>query len=216
MIRQAHSYLAGAISGTALIAMAVVACVVLVSAQAFKDWPIPGLASGGQEEVSIETAKPAPAGSAPAASATQVPNAGSTAGTQGPAGGSGSSQSTAIAEQESPGVPAPSGQGGSTKPDSGGGSSPAPSSPSPNSTAGAGSQPGQSKTETRSPSAAATETVDEVVEQVDGAVGGALEETGVPQATRGITNGLAGPTSPAGRLLDDTATTVEGLLGHDN
>jgi hypothetical protein len=41
MIRQAHSYLAGAVSGAALIAAAVVVFILLlVSTQAFKDWPI--------------------------------------------------------------------------------------------------------------------------------------------------------------------------------
>ena len=43
MVRQAHTYLVGAVSGTALIAAAVVAFVLLVSAQAFRDWPLPGL-----------------------------------------------------------------------------------------------------------------------------------------------------------------------------
>ena len=49
MIRQAHTYLAGAVSGTALIAVAVVAFVVLVSVQALRDWPLAGLGGGGDD-----------------------------------------------------------------------------------------------------------------------------------------------------------------------
>ncbi len=47
MIRQAHTYLAGAVSGTALIAVAIVAFVLLVSAQAIRDWPLGGLGFAG-------------------------------------------------------------------------------------------------------------------------------------------------------------------------
>ena len=43
MIRQAHTYLAGAVSGTVLIAVAVAVFVVLVSVQAARDWPFAGL-----------------------------------------------------------------------------------------------------------------------------------------------------------------------------
>ena len=49
MIRQAHTYLAGAVSGTALVAAAVVAFVLLVSLQALKDWPLAGISVGGGE-----------------------------------------------------------------------------------------------------------------------------------------------------------------------
>ena len=46
MIRQAHTYLAGAVSGTVLIAVAVAIFVMLVSIQAAKDWPVAGLVGG--------------------------------------------------------------------------------------------------------------------------------------------------------------------------
>ena len=46
MIRQAHTYLAGAVSGTALIAAAVAIFVLLVSVQAARDWPFAGLVGG--------------------------------------------------------------------------------------------------------------------------------------------------------------------------
>ncbi len=42
MIRQAHTYLVGAVSGTALIAAAVATFVMLVSLQALRDWPLAG------------------------------------------------------------------------------------------------------------------------------------------------------------------------------
>ena len=47
MIRHSQSYLFGAISGTALIAAAVVFFVLFVSAQALRDWPIGDLSIGG-------------------------------------------------------------------------------------------------------------------------------------------------------------------------
>ena len=49
MIRQAHTYLAGAISGTALIGAAVVAFVLLVSLGALRDWPLAGIGGGGED-----------------------------------------------------------------------------------------------------------------------------------------------------------------------
>jgi hypothetical protein len=59
MIRQAHSYLAGAVSGAALIAAAVVVFIaLLVSAQAFKDWSIPS--SAGNQAATPSARQPAP------------------------------------------------------------------------------------------------------------------------------------------------------------
>ena len=43
MIRQAHTYLVGALSGVVVIGIAIAAFVVLVSAQVFHDLPIPAL-----------------------------------------------------------------------------------------------------------------------------------------------------------------------------
>ena len=58
MIRQAHTYLAGAISGTALVAGAIVVFVLLVSVQAAKDWPLSGLVGGGGDSGSVSSAQP--------------------------------------------------------------------------------------------------------------------------------------------------------------
>ncbi len=58
MIRQAHTYLAGAVSGTALIAAAVAIFVILVSVQAARDWPFRGLVGDGGETASSRQAGP--------------------------------------------------------------------------------------------------------------------------------------------------------------
>ena len=56
MIRQAHTYMAGAMSGATLIGVAIAAFVLLVSAQVFQSWPIPGL-GGGEGEVHVSDAR---------------------------------------------------------------------------------------------------------------------------------------------------------------
>src|SRR3954452_22722873 len=56
MIRQAHTYLAGAVSGTALVAAAVVAFVMLVSFQALRDWPLAGISLGGDDSAATPSA----------------------------------------------------------------------------------------------------------------------------------------------------------------
>jgi hypothetical protein len=52
LIRQAHTYLVGALSGVVVIGIAIAAFVVLVSAQVFHDLPIPALSSSDQKAVS--------------------------------------------------------------------------------------------------------------------------------------------------------------------
>src|SRR4051794_24438896 len=76
MIRQAHTYLAGAVSGTALVAAAVVAFVLLVSFQALRDWPLAGIGIGGDDTATTGPSNP---GSGSAASA-ETGGAGATAG----------------------------------------------------------------------------------------------------------------------------------------
>ena len=53
MIRQAHTYLAGAVSGTALVAAAIVVFVLLVSVQAVKDWPLSGLVGRRRQRLGL-------------------------------------------------------------------------------------------------------------------------------------------------------------------
>src|SRR4051812_1555013 len=66
MIRQARTYLVGAMSGASLIAAAIAVFVLLVSTQVFGDWPIAGLVGGGDANVSTakEVAAPVAGGAA--------------------------------------------------------------------------------------------------------------------------------------------------------
>jgi hypothetical protein len=208
MIRQAHAYLAGAVSGTALIAAAVVVFVLLVSAQAFRDWPIPGL-GGSNDRASITTGSSAKGAGAPTASSTSTGAAAAKGGVVG--GGSGSTSPTGLAAQQdgarggnsgSANSPAASGTNqGSGSATGGGGNSGSPSNGNGN---GTGS----------SPSATITGTVNDTVDQVDDSVlGGALQDTGVTHVTQGVVNGVAGPDSTVGQTVDKAAGAVGGLLG---
>lgn len=57
MIRQAHTYLVGALSGVVVIGIAIAAFVVLVSAQVFHDLPIPALSSSDQKAAAVSQNK---------------------------------------------------------------------------------------------------------------------------------------------------------------
>lgn len=57
MIRQAHTYLVGALSGVVVIGIAIAAFVVLVSAQVFHDLPIPALSSSDQKPAAVSQGK---------------------------------------------------------------------------------------------------------------------------------------------------------------
>src|ERR1700761_9518442 len=59
MIRQAHKYLVGALSGVTLIGIAIAVFVVLVSAQVFHDWPIAALSSH-DDQAAVAPAKALP------------------------------------------------------------------------------------------------------------------------------------------------------------
>ena len=59
-----------------------------------------------------------------------------------------------------------------------------------------------------------TETVNDTVNQVDQtALGGTLGETGVTEVTEGVVNGVVGPESTVGKVVDETVEAVGGLLG---
>lgn len=88
MVRQAHAYLVSAVSAATLIAVAIAAFVVLVSAQVFKDWPI-GVLGDGTETAAVSDASPvsSPSGLAVAAPKTVNPAAApTTTGTAGQGG----------------------------------------------------------------------------------------------------------------------------------
>jgi hypothetical protein len=57
MIRQAHTYLVGALSGVVVIGIAIAAFIVLVSAQVFHDLPIPALSSSDQRAAGLSQGK---------------------------------------------------------------------------------------------------------------------------------------------------------------
>ncbi|MET0559166.1 MAG: hypothetical protein ABW065_10910 [Solirubrobacterales bacterium] len=77
MIRQAHTYLVSAMSGATLIAIAIAAFVVLVSAQVFRDWPLAAL---GDDSGGASVSKARPLGDANAAGAVGTTTAASKAG----------------------------------------------------------------------------------------------------------------------------------------
>ena len=73
MIRHSQSYLFGAISGTAVIAAAVVFFVLFVSAQALRDWPIGDLhLGGGNGSTAVSPAESLGAGGATNAAAASL------------------------------------------------------------------------------------------------------------------------------------------------
>ncbi len=233
MIRQAHTYLVGAVSATGLIAAAVVAFVVLVSLQALQDWPLVALGGGsGTDSSSVAPARPiapglTPGGSGRGASASGAPGEGArhSSGVRG--GGSGSPR-VGAAPGGAPVAAAPGGE--AALPGGGGGTAGSPT-PSPGSgssggsaSSGGGSGGGTAKAKpsgggnvTSSPSHTATSTVDDAVSGIDQATGGALGDTGVTKATEEVVDGVAGSESTVGKTVDKTVEkaqeTVGGLRG---
>jgi hypothetical protein len=236
MIRQAHTYLVGAVSGTALVAAAMVAFVLLVSFQALRDWPLAGISIGGDD--SVATGPSTPVGGS-AASPAETGGAGATAGpvvAKGPTPDGDrratGKQDNRVAVEASPtaatGSPTaeapssgPTGQGGSASPPSGsslaGSASSSPASggggggggSSPG-TGGGGSSTGGSS---QSTSGAISGTVNKTVSGVDEATGGVIGSTGVTETTEKVVEGVAGPESTVGHTVDEAVKTVGGLLG---
>lgn len=235
MIRQAHTYLAGAVSSTALVAAAIVAFVMLVSFQALRDWPLAGIGIGGDDNAA--TTPGSPGAGSPASPVV----AGGAAVTAGPVVARGSAHNgnsrsasrrgnqvavdasptattgspTAEAPPSSPGGQGSNGAGAPS------GSSPtgtASSSPTPG--GGGGSNPGAGGGSTgsagsggKSTSGAITETVNKTVSGVDEATGGALGNAGVTEPTEKVVESVAGPESTVGKTVDEVVKTVGGLLG---
>jgi hypothetical protein len=227
MVRQAHTYLVGAMSGATLIAAAIAVFVVLVTALVFRDWPIAGLGGSGADSASTsghEATGPSAgdgaaangaasgAGGAAAAQAggrTAKPGSkpaadGATGATFQPGGsapggeaGGGNGAGSAPQGAASPGSPGSTASGGGSNGGAGGG--------------GAGTAGGGSST-----SGSVANTVNETVNQVDQTVtGGALEQSGVTGVTEGVVEGALGPESTVGQAVDGAADTVGGLL-HPN
>lgn len=212
MVRQAKAYLAGAVSGTVLIAVAIGVFVLLVSLQVFRDWPVAGL--GGTDE---EVAAPAAAGAASGANGEVGGVAAASDGTE-PGSGSGSGRSPGSGGGD---LADEVGGGGGGQPSATGGGQSGVGSSGPGGSGGGGSSPGGGSagggSGTGSPSGELTETVNETVQQVDETVlGGALGEAGVTEITEGALDGVAGPESTAGKAVDGTVEAVGGVLGGDH
>jgi hypothetical protein len=234
MIRQAHTYLAGAVSSTALVAGAVVAFVLLVSFQALKDWPLAGISIGGDDSAATGPSTPG------AGSATAPAEAAATAGlaAKGSAG-NGNGRSAAkrdnqVAVDASPTATtgSPTAEAPPSSPAGQGGSAGAPSGSSPTGSAssspaaggggggGGGSNPspgggsgGTTESGGQTTSGAITGTVNKTVSGVDEATGGVIGSTGVTEVTEKVVEGAAGPESPVGHTVDEVVKTVGGLLG---
>jgi hypothetical protein len=224
LVRQARSYLTGAVSSTVLIVSAVLVFVLLVSVQAFRDWPVAGLGlvrGDGIVAASSVGARGARSSGAPHGRATvAVPTAGAASGHAAVAGGIASTpgRSGAISRQGGLGS-GNSGAGaprGATSP-SGSGSSPSGPSPGPatgggSGSGGSGATRGLGPGSIGSPSAGVTSAVGNTVAKVDETAGGTLGATGVAKATEGLISGAAAPESAVGHAVDETVGTVGGLL----
>jgi hypothetical protein len=204
MIRQAHTYLVGAVSGTALIAAAVATFVLLVSLQALRDWPLAGIGGAG-DSAAVSTGRPASrAGSAAGAgaggrpAARRVGKGANGAGRQPRGVNSLGRQHGGTAAGDAGALPAPSGGESPSSSSPGGGSTPS-------SASGGGSE--------QSTSGAVPGAVNEAVSGVDQATGGALGNTGVTKVTEETVNGVAGPESKVGKTVDKVVETVGGPLG---
>ncbi|MFN8216282.1 MAG: hypothetical protein U0R71_06760 [Solirubrobacterales bacterium] len=224
MIRQARTYLVGAMSGATLIAVAIVAFVLLVTAQVFEAWPVAAL-GGGEDQGQVSEARVVPgSGVAPAragagsgaAAAAAAPTGAAAAGAapgsgRGGAGGGSQPQESSFAGSPegsvgSEGSGGSGGSGGSAGSGNTGGSGGNPTQPSGGSGGGGSSA---SSTSTR-----VSETVNTTVSGVDEEVlGGALQESGVTEATESVVNGVAGPESVVGQTVDETVKAAGGLLG---
>lgn len=216
MIRQAHSYMAGAISGAVLIAAAVVIFILLlVSTQGFRDLP---LVDTGADENALAPAQP-------------VSQAVGSAGGQGSGSANRGSGGTGRSSSGDGGqVAAGGGQGTVTSPSAGGpggggeeNRSPSSASdPGESTTGGAGSRPssggggggsGGGGGGSNSPSRTVTGAVNETVDGVDSALGGALGRTGVTDTTQGVVDGAAGSGSVVGQTVERGVDAVRDLLG---
>jgi hypothetical protein len=230
MIRQAHTYLAGAVSSTALVAAAVVAFVLLVSLQALKEWPLAGIGIGGEDSAVTGPSNP---GTTPAAATEAAGTAATVTGTatKGPAERRGdrltrdAGKQAAVDPSPTASTGSPTAQAPPSSPAGSGGSAPSGSSSPAGSASAApgggggsspstgGESPGSPESGGQSTSGAITGTVNKTVSGVDEATGGVLGGTGVTESTEKVVEGVAGPESTVGHTVDEVANTVGGLLG---
>ncbi len=214
MIRQAQTYLVGARLSVALLAVALAAFVILGSLGGFSSFGVPGL--GGDTSTPTLDGSSQSARNAALVLRSGAPPAGrrEAAATRAPAraGGSGGPGNTPAGGNQGVGGgdPAAPGSGGSDP----GGNGPA----NPTSPGGTGNGTGSGGGGTSTPAqplgaATVKSAVDNTVDTLDHATGGALGQTGVPQVVHGATNGVLGPGSGTGQALDNAAGPVNNLLG---
>lgn len=195
MIRQARTYLRGAVSATALIAVTVVAFVVLVSLQALENWPLAG--------------SPDPAGSAavetpaPAALAAHRTNARArrAAGHRRPGRRTdlGRGARAGIADTSTPsGLPTAQGDGGPSAPEA-----------APGEATSSDGVPATHAAPAPAPVEAVTGTANGAVSEVEETV----NETGVTTTAGAAVQEVAGPGSTVGGAVGKATEAVGGLTG---
>lgn len=228
MIRQARSYLVGAVSGTTLVVVAVTVFIALVSLQTLRDWPLTDIGGGDAAGTGAvtgggprgPTAAGAPGSSGEGAGGVAA-GGGKPSGRDRDGGGvpAGVPVTAAVAPSGSTPVPRESdtpvpstlgggaGQGDSASGGAGGRS---------RSNGSAGGRPEQRPANSgggESVSKAVTGTVNETVAGVDEATGGALGEAGVTEATEEVVESAAGPDSTVGKTVDEATKKVKDAVG---
>ncbi len=219
MIRQAHIYLAGAVSGTALIVAAVVAFVLLVSLQAVKDWPLSGLV-GGQGKAKVAPAqrvatgagKRSASGAAPGTTGQREVTGGET--TLAKAGGGSPVHETATVgdSPSSPSGGSANGPAGGKAPTAGadggpgGANSGTPDSPVPSAPEATPTAPGTGTEGSSGAPAGVTEVVSEVGTRATGA--GSAAAGGAGHTVEGVVNEVAGTRSVVGGGITGTVEEV--------
>ena len=234
MIRQAQTYLVGAVSGTTLIVAAVVAFVMLVSLQALRTGRSRGCLAAAIPTAPWRRREPSARGAR--ARAPRRRSRGRVASAKGSERGAGTDRRPASARVGADSLGRRCERPGSTSPApprAAGGArrrtpASAASSPAERRRGGGGGAPsspaavgrvavGTAAARTPRPSETVTGTVNETVSGVDEATGGALGETGVTKVTEEVVDGVAGPESAVGKTVDKTVEkakeTVGGLLG---
>jgi hypothetical protein len=237
VIRYSQSYLFGAISGTAVIAAAVVFFVLFVSAQALRDWPISDLSlGGGGDSSSVSPAQPVTTSggangaaadlSGPVTGASAVATDGAAKATTGGTdterrgqrnarvapqsqidNGRGVS-SAPISEQPSSGAPAPAPSTGSTPPAGSGTASPTPSDGGGAATGGGGN------TSAPAVSGVGTRAARQVAKTVREISGAATPPARSPvtQVTDTVADQVSGTTAPSsGNTVDKVKDVVAGI-----
>ncbi|MGD9735090.1 MAG: hypothetical protein AB7V58_05695 [Solirubrobacterales bacterium] len=239
MIRQARRYLVGAVSSVTLISIAIVAFVILVSAQVFKDWPIGDLGGGDQSSVSEASAVSANGGFGATAPKTVRPGAAATAaGAPRGAGGNqsngdenrvaapedsssvGSGAPPATESEPVASVPASTGSPGASPSDPASPSTPTQSSPS--ASGGGGNATGISSSGGGSKGSGGakspTEVVEDVVQPVTGGGGSTTAKVteAVNETVNSVDESVTGGALEEAGVTGQTEEVVNGVVGPES